>query len=382
MKQEPKHDYIYFLYNFNAKNKISRIGFLKDCQDINAIMNKLINPPVSPNHFPMALVFQIHDSEHYFKELYRTLEPYLLDPQKCYLFVGLETAMEAIEKTCGLEMHLYPYNALAYFNIGKYYDDRDQFEKAVKYYDQAAQVDPHGSEGSMARWMCASAYSSQGKRKRALAEYTLGIRAHSHDPARFYHGRAELYLELKQYDKAFIDFKNAIRFADNRDLEKYHFDFSQAYYVCRKYKKALAEINRSLHLFYKNRRHAASYLDEETDRLENDFWLSIILIKRGKILLRLNELERAAADFKKSIELAEDSEACHYLGNIYRSMGDHQAAQAHWQTAARIGDKKCAKKLAKFYPIAFDTFQKRYRDTMTPFTIRIGFWEIEGECYC
>ena len=172
-------------------------------------------------------------------------------------------------------IRLKPDDALAFYNRGIAYDDKEQYDEAIASYDEAIRRDP--------------------KHVFALANrgYTLS--------------------KKRLYDRAIEDFNAALRLSPNETsvLQNRGFAYSEK----GQYDQAIADFNKALSLD------------------PND---STTLVERGRAYRRKGLLDNAIEDFTNAIRLnLDDAEAFRGRGIAFRQKGLHKRALDDFDAAIR-----------------------------------------------
>lgn len=200
--------------------------------------------------------------------------------------------------------------AVAYNNRGIGYADQEDYERAIRDYNQAIRLDP----------TLASAYNNRAyvhwKKKdysRALLDYDQAIRL-DEKFALAYNGRGNVYAAKNNYDRAILDYNQAIRL-DSNNAVAYH-NRGIAYRKKGDYDRAIQDYNEAIRLnpkdplvyndrgiTYRNKgdydRAIQNY--NEAIRLEpND---DLAYYNRAHQHFYKGQFSAAALDFAKSVEL-------------------------------------------------------------------------------
>lgn len=207
----------------------------------------------------------------------------------------------------------YPKFAIAYNNLGFYYRDQNQYEKAIEAYGKSIEINPQGYVSYNNR---GEAYFDRGEIDKALEDMNMAIKLKpDYIKALSNRGAAlgskkEFVLALKDLDKAIaLDAKN-LKAYTNRSLVYY-----------------------SLGNFEKTSQDATSYLQIKPNDAD-------VLNLRGLCFSRLNKNQEALADFNKSIQLNPKAGA--YFQNrsslLYKT-GDTKGALKDILKAQELGVK-------------------------------------------
>lgn len=134
-----------------------------------------------------------------------------------------------------------PYQAVAFYNRGFDYFDRDQYDLAIEDYTRAISLEPHFAKAFGGRGL---AYGAKGQYDRAIEDFNRMITL-TDDPVAFM-GRGGAYLGNHQYDRAMEDFNGAL--ALKPDLEPAYAGRSNAEFKLERYDEAVADARYALRL--------------------------------------------------------------------------------------------------------------------------------------
>ena len=100
-----------------------------------------------------------------------------------------------------------PKSAKAYFSRGRAYDDKGDYDKAIKDCSAAIRIEPTSAEAYNARgWV----FDKADEFDKAYSDFAEAIRLRS-DYEQAYNGRGRVYFKRGEYVKAMADFNEAIR---------------------------------------------------------------------------------------------------------------------------------------------------------------------------
>ena len=170
----------------------------------------------------------------------------------------------------------YPSYGKAYTNLGYFYSDQDQFEKAIAVYSKAIEMNPAGYVNYSNR---SEALFHQGKTEKALDDLNMALKIKP-DYSTGLSNRGAYWGSLKKFDLALADLDKAIA-ADPTTLKALS-NRSLAYYSIGNYEKASQD--------------ATAYLKLNPDEPN-------ILNQRGLCFDHLNRNQEAVNDFNKAILL-------------------------------------------------------------------------------
>jgi tetratricopeptide (TPR) repeat protein len=127
-------------------------------------------------------------------------------------------------------------------NRGKAYNQKGEYDRAIKDLSQAIQLDPTLAVAYSNR---GNAYSSKRALDRAIADFSKAIRFDRKESDGYY-GRGNAYGLKRQYDRAIVDFSEAIRLNPrNRDA---YYNRGASYKAIKKFRDALADYRKCLEL--------------------------------------------------------------------------------------------------------------------------------------
>lgn len=207
----------------------------------------------------------------------------------------------------------YDYISTPWTNLGHYYRDSGDFQKALEKYNYAISISPK-----------AETLNSRGKLKfdhgqtnEAIQDYSKAIEIEPNAPfiPEIYTNRGAAYGSLGQYDLALLDFNKGLELKPN-------------------FKNGLS--NRSM-LYYAQGRFDLALLDYDA-YLRLDSTESEIFYERGIVRNILNQSQGALQDFNKAISMKSDK-GLFYLerAKVYRDLGNNEAAYQDALKATTLG---------------------------------------------
>ena len=173
-------------------------------------------------------------------------------------------------------------NKNAYFALGSVSETMGKFADAVRYYEEALDIDPEFSEAYNALGVV---YSRQERWQDALKAFHKALENKLYTtPHIAYYNMAHVYMAQKNYEKAIEAYRDSKRFA-NYDQTIY--ELGTALFDAGKVKEAIAEFKEGVSLSPSN-----------------------AYIRYGLALALLKDSNKKAAlvEFKKAVELAPKSE--------------------------------------------------------------------------
>lgn len=145
---------------------------------------------------------------------------------------------------------------------------------------------------------------SMKKYSNAIKSYDIGIKSKK-DSTRFYLNRGYSYFKIKRYDKAELDYLQALELS-NPEIDKLYDNLSLLYYEQEEFEQAI---------------------EYSTKRIELDPNNHIPYIDRGLSYRKIKKYTKAEMDFNKSIEIKPDFyRAFGYRSYLFLELGDIQKA--------------------------------------------------------
>jgi tetratricopeptide (TPR) repeat protein len=274
--------------------------------------------------------------------------------------------------------------ARAYGNRGVAYDNKGEYDRAVRDYDESVRFDPTSASGHRFR---GNAYKLKNDYDHAIAEYNEAISLAPND-ALAVNNRGVAYYEMKDHERAVADYSEAIRldpaytaafygrglaYRAKRDTGHAIADFDEAirlepkfapafiargveYLDKKEYDRAIADYTEALLMKPKPVERTVAYaftdrcwarflvgrdlqdaLDDCTKALNlrpND---ATTLNARGFTYLKLGEFDRSIADFDAALTVNSKMAVSFYgRGLARRGAGDGQAADKDIEMARTI----------------------------------------------
>ncbi|MCX6226061.1 MAG: tetratricopeptide repeat protein [Bacteroidia bacterium] len=207
----------------------------------------------------------------------------------------------------------YPNVSMAFNNMGLYYRDNNQNEKAIAAYGKAIEINPQGFLSYSNR---GEAYFDRGEADKALEDMNMAIKLKP-DYGKALSNRGAIWGSKKEFDLALRDLDKAI--ALDAKNQKAYSNRSLVYYSLGNYEKASLD--------------ATSYLKINPD----DAAVSNL---RGLCFGRLNKNQEALSDFNKSIQLNPKAGAYYQnRSSLYYRIGDAKGALKDILKAQELGVK-------------------------------------------
>ena len=191
------------------------------------------------------------------------------------------------------------YLARAYNNRGNSYNELKQFERAIKYFDEAIGLKPDFTE----------AYNNRGNSHLGLEQYERAFEGYNQaiklkpDFADAYYNRGNSYNGLEQYERAIKDYNQAIELKS---------DYAEAY-------------NNRIATYAKLGQYARAIADYDRV-IELKPELAVAYIGRGGSYAGLGQHERAIKDYDRAIEIDPENVDAH--NNRALAIGRQEAEKA------------------------------------------------------
>ena len=208
------------------------------------------------------------------------LKPYvLISGAICLAFFGIVSwnrtqVWKNTETLFSDVIRKYPRVAFAYNNLGFYYRDQNQTEKAIEAYGKAIEIKPEGYVSYSNR---GEAWFGLGETDKALADMNMAIQLKP-DYSKALSNRGAVWGSKKEFTLALADLDKAISL-DSKNLQAY-INRSLVYYAQGNFEQAIQDIS--------------SYVLIKPDNTD-------LLNLRGLCFGRLNNNQEALADFTRAI---------------------------------------------------------------------------------
>jgi len=262
-------------------------------------------------------------------------------------YVGFRVVCSDQEKTSREEVPNLLETSIDYFNRGKAYADKSQYDRAISDFNEAIEIDPMYAEAYNNR---AIAYIAKGQFDQAFSDFNKAIEINP-QYAEAYLYRGGLYDHKGEYDRAISDFNKAIEI-NPRYVEAY----SNRGYACAKkgeYDQAISDCTKAIEI---DPQHAAAYLNrglayddkDQYDQAISDYNKAIELnstlgeayLNRGVAYLAKGQYDKAISDCNKAIEIYPQHAAA-YLnrGLAYDYKGEYDQAISDYTKAIEINPR-------------------------------------------
>jgi tetratricopeptide (TPR) repeat protein len=272
-----------------------------------------------------------------------------LNPNSHYAYYGkglaftyqseYQQARDAYQQATKLAPNFYP----AWRWLGSTFLALKQYPQALNTYDQAIKISPEDFVLYVER---GDVLHKLKRYKEAISSYNQAIEIQPHPWA--YNNRGITYAELKESQKAFADFTQALKLDPNY-VEAYY-NRGNVYYELKNYQRAFADYNQALKLnpndakAYNNRGNAYSGL-KDYQREIADYNQALKLnpnyveayYNRANAYAELKNYQAAIADYNQAIKLNPNlAEAYYNRANAYGLSGDTPSGIADLQKAAQL----------------------------------------------
>jgi len=207
--------------------------------------------------------------------------------------------------------------AVAYNNRGIGYADQEDYERAIRDYNQAIRLDP----------TLASAYNNRAyvhwKKKdysRALLDYDQAIRL-DEKFALAYNGRGNVYAAKNNYDRAILDYNQAIRL-DSNNAVAYH-------------NRGIAYHNRGI--AYRKKGDYDRAIQDYNEAIRLNPKDPLVYNDRGITYRNKGDYDRAIQNYNQAIRLnAGYANAYINRGNVYSDKKDYDRAIQNYTPPIRL----------------------------------------------
>jgi tetratricopeptide (TPR) repeat protein len=234
--------------------------------------------------------------------------------------------------------------ASAYTNRAYCYNEKSQFDLAIRDLDAAVRLDPSNASAFNNRGF---ALNAKGEWDRAIRDYDEAIRLKP-DLAAAVGNRGRSYQNKGDYDGALRDFDELVR-RDPKSPGNHNLR-GNAYFAKSDYDRAILNYGEAIrldpknHVYYNNRgnayRHKRDYDRALTDldqslRLNSSYVTG--LQNRGHVYYAKADYDRAIRDYDEAIRHEPRSAANFtFRGNAYRNKGDEERALADYDQAVKL----------------------------------------------
>jgi tetratricopeptide (TPR) repeat protein len=212
---------------------------------------------------------------------------------------ALETYIRAIE--------LNPNREEAYRQLGEFYSRHNKFDKALASFLKAVEIEPNNAQ---LHYLFGRFYKRSNHPEEALQEFLTAIRLEPDSPW-FHYEIAEFYKTQGQYDKAQEELHLAIdRSSSPFEMSLMYNTLGSLYHETRNYKEAIATYNKAIMVVPSNIKEKMSL-----------YW------SLGHVYMENNQFEEAITEFKNALALdPKNVNLMRNLGRIYRNHGDYDEA--------------------------------------------------------
>ncbi len=285
----------------------------------NLILKKF---PRSPWGYYITGLYNYYDANEPQKALHYFDDAARLDKDfwRAYVMMALvevdkgefKTAISHLDKAIALN----PSNAVLFHYRGGCYDEMDSYNKAVKDYKKAVELNPKQA-WALYDWAFVCYVQDKTEEGLELVDQAISVKQ---DETDFYYLRANLFIDLEKYDSAFKDYEQAT-FADSL----YWRAFMMMGWVLANTQDA----------------DKAAYYFSKALEIEDD---AEIYYYRGLTYYERNEYAPAEEDFTRAIErFYTTPDIYYYRGYCRYELGKNDDACADMKIAADLGDRDAKK---------------------------------------
>jgi tetratricopeptide (TPR) repeat protein len=199
-----------------------------------------------------------------------------------------------------------------YNNRGTAYDDKGDYDRAIKDFNEAIHLDPNAERAYYGRGY---AYKKKGDYDRAIQDFNEAIHLNP-NLERAYYDRGNAYIDKDDYDRAIQEFDEAIRL-NPKDANAYN-NRGVAYLTKNDYDRAIQDYNQAIRL------------------MSND---TTAYVNRGDAYFAQSNLTAAIADYEHTISAAPSSRTAVYavlMLHVIMKRQDHDDAQQLARVAAAV----------------------------------------------
>jgi tetratricopeptide (TPR) repeat protein len=220
--------------------------------------------------------------------------------------------------------------SIAYTNLGSFFANREQLDKAIENFDKAIALNPTDYLAYSNR---GAAFDKMGQLDKAIESYDRAVTLNPNDFTAYYN-RGITYERMGQLKKAIEDFEQAIALNPNNYMA--HNNMGILYSRTGMYDRSIESFNHSIDLnpdyaiAYNNRGLAYSFIGQYRMAIE-DFNKAILLgyhhgsvyYNRGNMYLRTGYQGLAISDFQQGCALG-NGEACNALQALQLTIKDQK----------------------------------------------------------
>ena len=250
----------------------------------------------------------------------KSLKSYILRFLRKHHGISIETIYEDFEGSIRLQRN--NLKATSYVLHGNDCLLKDQYDLAVKKFDEAIKLDSNRADAYQGRGI---AYTYKDEDKLAIENFSDAIEMSQYN-AKFYLSRGNVYTKIGQYENAIADFHKADREQIPRDdivLPRIYLSLGSAYAKSENYEKAIEIFD-----------HAIRILPDFEDRIgwhpsEDTYNIAAALYNsRGNLYAEMGKDDLAAiACFEKAIKLKKYNFIPYLnLSTVYMKINEHEKA--------------------------------------------------------
>ncbi len=235
--------------------------------------------------------------------------------------------------------------AMSYYKIADYCQEQENFDEAIKQYNNAIKnkqdfVEAHNDLGIV--------YSVMEEFDKAIEEYKLAIK-YKPDYSNAYYNLGNAYIHKNEFDKAIQKYQTAIK--HKKDHAAAHNNLGNSYNHKEEFDKAIEEYKLSLKYnpndakTYYNLGNAY-YAKKEFDKAIEEYKLAIkykpeyskAYSNLGLTYFQKKELDKAINQYQKAIKYKPDNVFAYFnLGLALRNKGQQNDAKAAFQKCIDLG---------------------------------------------
>jgi len=194
--------------------------------------------------------------------------------------------------------------AIAYIKRGMAWFEKNDYEQAIKEFNEAIRLDP---KYALAYWNRGKAWLAKSDYDQAILDYGRAIQLDPTD-ASAYESRGYAWFCKEDYDEAIKDYNEAIRL----DSQTTYFYRGSAWLRKKDYNKAIKDYNEAIRLDSQN---------------------SFFITSRGNVWSRMKDYDKAIKDYDQSIRLYPKD------ASVYTSRGDAWFACHYYDNAIKDYDQ-------------------------------------------
>lgn len=239
-------------------------------------------------------------------------------------------------------------SAYAEFYIGLTFQEKGEYEEAIKHYDQAIRINPQDATAYNNRGIATDALGRHGQ---AIADFDQAIRINP-QRTQAYNNRGSAKSELGRHEEAIVDYNQAIRI--NPQYAKAYYNRGNAKHALGQHHDAIADYDQAIHIkpqfaeAYYGRGNAKFALGRH-DQAIADYDQAIRINpqytqaynNRGTAKSALLRYEEAIADYNEAVHINPQIAKAYYgRGNIHKAIEEYEKARADFQCAFELATEQ------------------------------------------